>query len=406
MQGNIILRAPVYSQSGYGAHSKDIAMSLWDSQKFNMSIVPTGWGGSSTSLEGMTLREKEAMDFMVNNRLHQNSPFIFVHVGIPNEFQKLGTLNVGITAGLEADKIRKEWVEGCNLMDLVIVPSSVIKETFINSGVTTRVEVVEEGVDISIFNNEKISLKKDILENVDTPINLLSIGQWLGGGVGEDRKGIGLLIDLFMKTFEHNKQVGLILKTYLNNNSSMDYTYLLDRLREIKRGRKYPTIHLIHGNLSNNELVSLYKHPKVAGFVSLTSGEGWGRGVAESISCDLPVLVTGWGGHMHYVDTQYVTTVDFSLKQVSRASLMTKFFTPDMVWAYPEEEDSKRKMKYMVDNHILNKKKAVEYGEKFRKMYSKEIVYKKLIVLFEELSHNLEIIQLKKNNQSILIDSM
>ena len=184
MQGNIILRAPVYSQSGYGAHSKDIAMSLWDSQKFNMSIVPTGWGGSSTSLEGMTLREKEAMDFMVNNRLHQNSPFIFVHVGIPNEFQKLGTLNVGITAGLEADKIRKEWVEGCNLMDLVIVPSSVIKETFINSGVTTRVEVVEEGVDISIFNNEKISLKKDILENVDTPINLLSIGQWLGGGVG------------------------------------------------------------------------------------------------------------------------------------------------------------------------------------------------------------------------------
>jgi glycosyltransferase involved in cell wall biosynthesis len=334
---------------------------------------------------------------MSNNQLHKEASFIFVHIGIPTEFEKIGMINVGITAGLEADKITKEWVEGCNRIDLVIVPSNFVKEVFINSGVTTRVEVIEEGVDTSLYNDSIIDTTNDLLKDVETDINLLSVGQWLDGGIGEDRKGIGLVIDTFLKTFEGNPKVGLILKTYINNNSTVDYSIVVERLKELKQNRKYPQIHLVHGNLTNKELVQLYKHPKVAGFVSLTSGEGWGRGIAEAIACNLPVAVTGWGGQMHYINSNFVKLIDFTLKPVSRGALATRFFTPDMVWAHPNVDDAKRRMKHLIENPLSNKKRAKEYGEQFRKQYSKEAIYPKLVSLFEELGAQLET-NFSKNN--------
>ncbi len=396
MKTNIIFRAPVYTQSGYGSHSRDILMALWDSQKFNISLLPTGWGMTSISLNSLSLKEKEALNFMVNNRFHTSSPFIFVHVGIPTEFQKIGKINIGITAGLEADKIPQSWVSACNNnVDLVIVPSNFVKNTFISSGVTTRVEVVEEGVNTDLFN-EKEGVIEGLLDEVETPLNLLCTGQWLHGGEREDRKGIGLLINTFLKTFEHDKTTGLILKTFTNNNSTVDYELTKERLQEFKGSIKYPKIYLIHGNLTDKEQASLYKHPKVKGYVSLTSGEGWGRGISEAVACNLPVAVTGWGGHIHYLNSNYTKFIDYTLGLVSKSALMTGIFTSDMMWAYPDEKDARKKMKDLIENPLSNKKKAVEYGEIFRKFYNKSKIYQKLVTLFEEYSLSLEKIPLTK----------
>lgn len=383
MLKNIVLRAPVFSQSGYGAHSKDIAMALWNSQKFNVSILPTGWGGASTSTEGMTLKEKEALEYMCNNKLHQGVPFIFAHVGLPTEFQKIGNFNIGITAGLESDSITQEWVNSCNTMDLVIVSSNVVKDIFIRSGVTSRVEAIEEGVDISIFNDKP--LVEDLFPAIDTSHNLLAIGQWLPGRFGEDRKGIGILIDTFLKTFKDDKNVGLVLKTYITNNSSVDFYRLRKLLKDTiaSHDRKTANIYLVHGNLTTEQLISLYKHPRINGFVSLTSGEGWGRGIAEAIACDLPVAVTGWGGHMHYSNPRYMKLIEYSLKPVSLSAVQSGFFTPDMIWAYPNLEDAKRKMKQLIENPLSNKKNAIEYGKIFRETYNKDIVYLKLVNLLD-----------------------
>lgn len=388
MKANIIFRAPVYSQSGYGAHSRDIIMSLWNSQKFNISLLPTGWGLTSISLSSLSLKEKEALNFMINNKLHQNTSFIFVHVGIPSEFQKVGQYNIGITAGLEADKIPSNWVQACNNIDLIIVPSNFIKTIFINSGVTTPIEVVEEGVNTNIFNEKEIENSSNFLDYIETPFNLLSTGQWLHGGPKEDRKGIGILIDTFLKTFEHNKNVGLILKTFTSNNSSVDFELTKERLNELKGLNKYPKIYIIHGNLTDQEMSYLYKHPKVKGYISLTSGEGWGRGIAEAIACNLPVTVTGWGGQMHYLNSTYNHLINYSLGPVSKSALMSRIFTPDMVWAYPDIKDSKKKMEDLIENPQTNKKKAIEYGEIFRKLYNKETIYNKLLYLFSNINFN------------------
>jgi hypothetical protein len=40
----------------------------------------------------------------------------------------------------------------------------------------------------------------------------LTVGEWLPGSVGNDRKDIGALISSFIKAFPNNKDIGLLLK--------------------------------------------------------------------------------------------------------------------------------------------------------------------------------------------------
>ena len=60
-------------------------------------------------------------------------PDIYVDIRIPNEFQQPGKFNIGITAGIETNVVSSEWVNGCNKMDLVIVPSEHSKQGFLTS---------------------------------------------------------------------------------------------------------------------------------------------------------------------------------------------------------------------------------------------------------------------------------
>ena len=64
-------------------------------------------------------------------------PDIYIQVTVPNEFKRFGKFNIGITAGIETTVAPKDWVDGCNKMDLIIVPSEFSKDVLLK---TTYVE--------------------------------------------------------------------------------------------------------------------------------------------------------------------------------------------------------------------------------------------------------------------------
>ena len=45
-------------------------------------------------------------------------PDIWCQITVPNEFQKVGKYNIGLTAGIETTACAPQWIEGCNRMDL------------------------------------------------------------------------------------------------------------------------------------------------------------------------------------------------------------------------------------------------------------------------------------------------
>jgi len=393
MKPTVLIQAPLYSRSGYGAHARDIALSLFDSRKFNIVAVPTGWGTTSTTYN-VDSEDFEKLNAMVanNSNLQKNGNFIFICVGLPSEFQKVGRHTIGITAGIEATQINKEWVDKMNSIDAVIVPSNFVSELFKSQGVTTTIYVVAEGVDLDIYGKEAKGTTT-LGSNFPTSFNFMYGGQWLPGRAGSDRKGIGTLIKAFLEEFEGDADVGLVLKTFSKNMSSPDKTLTMDRIEQIKGKEnegKFPQIHLIHGDMSDEEMNSLYLHPSIKAFISPTSGEGWHRMLAEAITCDLPVAVTGWSGHMDYVSKNDCTIIPYTMSRVPISMIRQGYCPPEATWASPDITELKKIMRKMYTDIVPYKKLAREAGEVFRVRYSKERTYSSLISIMDsfDMSEN------------------
>ena len=104
----IVIQAPFASVSGYGAHSRDLIRSLIrQNQKqdlgYDIKLISTAWG--STPQNALDDND-ELLKYLMNERL-QRKPDVFIQIAIPNEFITPGEVNIGITAGVETNKVSK-----------------------------------------------------------------------------------------------------------------------------------------------------------------------------------------------------------------------------------------------------------------------------------------------------------
>jgi len=302
----LVYQAPIATRSGYGDHSRDILKSLFELDKYDIKIVPTRWGNTpQDQINPQTEFGKKIIQNIATNVDRQ--PDIFIQVSVANEFKKVGKYNIGITAGVETTTAPQEFIQGSNLMDLVITPSEFTKDVLVKTTysqvnkqtqekigelkLTTPVEVLFEGVDTSVFNGK---LKSSILESVDTDFNFLYVGHWLAGGLGHDRKDVGMMIKTFCTVFKNlpkNQQPGLILKTSHAGFSVGDREKMASNIKNLTQeyGDKCPPIHLVFGDLSESELNDLYNDEKVKAMLMFTKGEGYGRPLAEFATTGKPI---------------------------------------------------------------------------------------------------------------------
>ena len=73
------------------------------------------------------------MDCILPQPKLDKQPDVYIDIRIPNEFQQWGKFNIGITAGIETNAVSNSWIESCNKMDLVIVPSEHSKDGFVKA---------------------------------------------------------------------------------------------------------------------------------------------------------------------------------------------------------------------------------------------------------------------------------
>ena len=249
-----LVTGPVATRSGYGAHARDIARSLIDLDKFDVKIWNVRWGNTPmNALNDMEPRDKILIDRLLQNPQLPSQPDIHVHVVIPNEFSPIGKYNIGVTAGLECTAVPPSWLEGMNRMDMNIVPSKFVKNTFENvkfdiqdektgqlKGTVAnnkKIEVLFEGADTKIYKKTKEFSESLVgeMKKVEETFNFLYVGHWLQGKLGEDRKDTGMLIKVFLETFkDKKKRPGLILKTSGAGFSVLDREDILNKIEKIK----------------------------------------------------------------------------------------------------------------------------------------------------------------------------
>lgn len=383
-----LLKAPLLTQSGYGVHSRQIFRALINDPVFDVYVDNLNWGHTSFLTE--ETKEKEQIIQCIQKRVvakiqNQNDFDLFIHITIPNEFEKLGKINVGVTAGIETDRCSHVWVQKCNEMDLIIVPSEHSKKVLVDTTVEWQnpqtqqrgqfklekpIIVCNEGVDTSIFkkfpDEETVPSNKISNTKFEADFNFLHVGQWGKGGYGEDRKNVAYLVRYFIEQFKGRKDVGLVLKLNMARNSITDRNHTLNRLREIKRNFKeedVPPIHLIHGNLTAEEMASLYNHPQIKSFISLTHGEGFGLPLLEAAACELPIIATNWSGHLDFLKPKKFSAVEYSLKEIPESAVWGDILIKGSRWAEVSEEAVKRRMQKMVSSYSTPKQWAKELGQ-------------------------------------------
>ena len=323
-----LVTGPVATRSGYGAHARDIARSLIELDKFDVKIWNVRWGNTPmNALNDMEPRDKILIDRLLQNPQLPSQPDIHVHVVIPNEFSPIGKYNIGVTAGLECTAVPPSWLEGMNRMDMNIVPSKFVKNTFetvkfdIQDDKTgqlkgtvannKKIEVLFEGADTKIYKKTKEFSKSLVneMKKVEETFNFLYVGHWLQGKLGEDSKDTGMLIKVFLETFkDKKKRPGLILKTSGAGFSVLDREDILNKIEKIKSQTDgdLPNIYLMHGDFSDEEMNQLYNHPKVKAHINITHGEGFGRPLLEASLTEKPVIASNWSGHVDFLSSNAV----------------------------------------------------------------------------------------------------
>ena len=386
----LVVSCPIDTYSGYGARARDFVQSIVDLNKYEVKILSQRWGG--TRFGYLKDHKNDSLASRIIQNLTQQ-PDIWIQITVPNEFQKVGKYNIGVTAGIETTLCDPSWVEGCNNMDLVLVSSQHAKKVFEDSkfnmqdsrtgqvtGVVelkTKVEVLFEGVDIEKYCPLAFptNLKFD---EIDEQFCFLVVGHWLPGVVGEDRKNMGYTIKSFLETFKNKpkgKQPALVLKVQAGSGTSiMDREEVLNRIDAIRQTVKgtLPNIYLLHGDMTDEEINELYNSGKIKAMISLTKGEGFGRPLLEFSLVNKPIIASAWSGHVDFLDKEFVKYIGGNLTNVHPSAAVKNMILTESQWFSADPIQVGQALKDVYDNYKTYKELAKRQGHKSRTQFSYE----------------------------------
>ena len=406
----VLLKAPILTQSGYGEHSRFIYRALKSKPDlFDLYIEPLNWGQTGWLWEDS--EERKHIDSciakfykLLKQNEGQQSPFdVCVNVDLPISWKRVAPTMIGVTAGVECDAVSPAWLQPSKYqVDKIIVPSDFAKDGFLNS-----IEKYRHAFDESTRGHldslkeeleEKISVvhypvkdyeKLDLGIDFETDFNFILVAQW------GPRKNIVETIESFYEEFENDENVGLVVKTNLARNSVPDRFITRRRLQDLKE--KFPNakckLYMIHGELTDDEMHSLYCHPKIKAMINFGHGEGYGLPLFEAAYCGLPVITHDFGGQKDflYADKKnkkgvtksraHFVKVPHKVSPVQKSSVWDRIIEPDAEWAYINIRAAKTGMRDSFKNYGLLSSQAKHLKQEVLKNHDAKDKYKEVLEL-------------------------
>lgn len=394
----VLIIGPILTQTGYGEHARF----MWRALKsrpdlFDVFVSAINWGNSGWLWENN--EERRQIDDDIGRTqwwAQQGGTFdITLMVTIPQEWPdyRAAPKNIGVTAGIETNKISERWIKSCPAADKILFTSNFSKTVFEEAVVveenpeTGEKNVHKVGVPMEVINYPvKEYEKKDLDLKITTDFNFLTVAQW------GPRKNIENTIKWFVEEFI-DQEVGLVLKLQMTNGGQRDKAFTRETIEKILK--EYPErkckVYLLHGYISDAEMHSLYTHPKISALISLSHGEGFGLPLFEAAYSGLPVLTHDWGGQTDFLyapkknkkgkvsKRPFFAKIDYDLSLIQPSVVWKDVLEEDSQWAYPKQGSCKMKFRDVYKNYNRYKNQATKLKEYLNENFSKEKQYEKVI---------------------------
>ena len=196
-----------------------------------------------------------------------------------------------------------------------------------------------------------------------------------------------------METFKQvagKEKPALILKTSSAGFSILDREEILNKINQVKNSvvltaeQTLPNIYLLHGELTDKEMNSLYNHPKVMAHVSFTKGEGFGRPLLEASVSGKPVIASGWSGQLDFLDQSNAVLVGGELKPIHDSSVWDGVLIKESTWFAPDMNQSANALYAVYKNYSQFRKRANILAKENSKKFSYQTIQKRTWELLDK----------------------
>ncbi|MFX3635406.1 MAG: glycosyltransferase [Candidatus Pristimantibacillus sp.] len=224
----------------------------------------------------------------------------------------------------ETSKLPDSMVNGCNSVDAVIVPNEFNRQVFKAGGVHVPIFISPYGVDSDLFT--PIGHRERFGEDEDQFL-FLSVFGW------SHRKGPDVLINAFVQEFSNHEPVVLVIKSHKFTVNEPVEDWFLETVRSVEKTENQPKIRMITQVMSPEQTAAMYRGADC--FVLPTRGEAVGLPILESMSSQIPVISTGWGGQIDFFGPGCGYPIPYQLSPV-QPLYYTDLYKNDQLWANPD----------------------------------------------------------------------
>ncbi len=228
--------------------------------------------------------------------------FAFEH---PANYHYLrGRCKVGLLT-YESTVVPPRWIENAErFLDLLLLPSRFCQDLFVQAGLPAeRIFVLPYGYRPDTYYKNPSSFLTQ-----EGNFRFLSVAS------PHKREGLDILLKAYARAFSAQDDTVLIIKlNYIPTTKSKPFEQpeLIGLIDDFRSRKDAPEIRLIDSFLSETAMANLYRSASC--FVSATRGEGFGMAFLEALACGLPIIVTGWGGHLDFLSSKNARLVKYRL---------------------------------------------------------------------------------------------
>lgn len=395
MRKKVLLKGPVLTRSGYGEQTRFALRSLQSRPDlFELYIQPLQWG--NTSWLTTTDAERVFIDQTIEKTIgHMQAGGQFdmsVQVTIPNEWEKIAPVNIGYTAGIETTKVAPVWIQAANeKVDKVIVVSNHSKNVYENTAVVAVDNDTGQEIDYRLqtpiyavnYPVKEYDNLEELELNLDFDFNFLAVAQF------GPRKNLPNTIKWFVEEFQ-DEEVGLVVKTNIAKNCLLDRETLKIDMKNFMSSlpEHKCKVYILHGDMTDREIHSLYRHPKLSALLALPHGEGFGLPIFEAAYSGLPVVATGWSGQLDFLvdenSKERFYNVAFDLQPIADNVVWENVLIKESMWAYPREQSAKQKMRMCYEDITNNTEdsfasQSCDYAAELKERFSTESLYAQFV---------------------------